>query len=282
MKNILIAVDGFHHAQAALGWARELAKSAREPVFHLVHSYWVPMMPAEGSAYYPVALQQAEDEGRKLLEQSAAALSGAQVRTHLVEGVPGAAILGVAQKVGTDLIAVGSRGLGRAASLLLGSVSTEVVHQAGVPVLVARDGQPRPVRRVLVGVDGSQHSARALKFAAAVAPEGDVVAMHVVHLSPEAYHLFAQADVSLDVAVERTARDVVSSTAELAGVAPERVTPMSAAGQTAECLLNECKTGDYDLLVVGSRGLSVIGELFLGSVSERVLRLAHNPVVVVK
>lgn len=283
MTNIVVACDGSEHAQKALGWARELARSVPEPVLHLVHAYHVPVPISEGMALeYARTLQEVREEGQELLDRMAASLEGVSVRTHLRQGAAAPAVLSVAHEVGADLIAMGSRGLGRAASLFLGSVSTEVVHHARVPVLVARHDQARSLRRVLVGVDGSAHSARALAFAVRWAPEAEITALHVLHLAPEARALFEQTDLSFDVALDRTARDVVSRTAELARVPADRVRPLAATGSAAEQLLAEYRTGGYDLAVVGSRGLGLLGELFLGSVSERLLRLAPGPVVVVK
>src|SRR5690606_25239634 len=67
-----------------------------------------------------------------------------------------------------DLLVVGSRGHGRLGSILVGSVSTEVAKFARCPVIVVRESRASPGRGgrgVVVGVDGSTASLRAVEFA---------------------------------------------------------------------------------------------------------------------
>lgn len=285
MTNIVIAVDGSKHARAALGWARELALSAREPTFHLVHSFTGPAVMSEGEALqYPRLLAEAENRAAAVLEEAAASLAGARVQTHLLQRGPAPAVLGVADRVGAAFIAVGSRGLSLPASLFLGSVSTEIVHQSPVPVLVARQKQPQPhaVRQVLVGVDGSPHSARALRFAADWLPGAAVTALHVLQLNWEAHQYFIEANMAMEEVLAKTTSDVMADTLAEAGLESGRVQARGAVGNAADGLLRAAGSGEYDLAVVGSRGRGTLAELFLGSVSERLLRLAPIPVVVVK
>lgn len=53
-------------------------------------------------------------------------------------------------------------------------------------------------------------------------------------------------------------------------------------GQTVQEILKTAREGEFDLIVMGSRGLSKIKEIFLGSVSDGVIRNASCPVLVVK
>ena len=59
-------------------------------------------------------------------------------KTHVCEGDPGEEILRVCRKAGCDVIIMGTRGLGRLKSLLLGSVSRDVLKGATVPVILVR------------------------------------------------------------------------------------------------------------------------------------------------
>ena len=82
-------------------------------------------------------------------------LQGYATETVFARGRPADVLLAEANDLGADLMVVGSRGLGVAASALLGSVSATLVDHAACPVLVARG--PR-VSRILIATDGSQSS----------------------------------------------------------------------------------------------------------------------------
>jgi nucleotide-binding universal stress UspA family protein len=77
---------------------------------------------------------------REELEEAEAFLAEAGIEARAVAGIgdPADAIVDEAGEWGADLIVVGTRGLGGARRLLLGSVSTKVVHHAPCDVLVVR------------------------------------------------------------------------------------------------------------------------------------------------
>ena len=73
-----------------------------------------------------------------VLAQQLAAELGVRCEVAVVTGEPVDEIVAYANAIDADLIVVGSRGLGAVKSVLLGSVSTGVLHEAGRPVLVVR------------------------------------------------------------------------------------------------------------------------------------------------
>ena len=79
-----------------------------------------------------------KEELRAAFEQWCAPIaeSGVAYRTRLEDGPPTMALLRVADEEGADLIVLGTRGLGGAPGLLLGSTSHQVVQLAGRPVAV--------------------------------------------------------------------------------------------------------------------------------------------------
>lgn len=267
MTEIVVGLDGSRPSELALGWALELAKGVEKPIFHLVHACDPPIPHGNGFAYGK-EVKRALDDGQGLLDKAAAFLEGIEVHHHLSQGSPAFILLDVAEKVKADLIAVGRRGLSRTAGIFLGSVSTDVLHRAHAPVLVVHDGPPRPIQRVMVGIDGSYQSSKAVAFAARWAPpDARLTALHVEPAEkPDG----------------PTARDVLYRTARTAEVSPSRFSALNAAGNAAEQVVFEYRSGAYDLAVVGSRGLGTLRELLLGSVSERLVRLANGPVVVAK
>lgn len=284
MTNIVVAVDGSENAMSALGWARELGRSRPAPEFYLVHAYHVAVPVSESLAYQYEALRKdSVVQGQAVLGQAEAAVASVgKACPCLLQDDPSRAVLGVAKSVKPELIAVGRRGLGRAASLFLGSVSMAILHGANSPVLLVHDAPPRTVRRVLVAVDGSEHGARSLAWAAEWAPEAELTAIHALASPSSSPTALRELNLTLRDVVDLETRAVVSRTVDLSGVDRGRVEALGAAGDPAEQVLREYNSGPYDLLVIGSRGDGTVGKRLLGSVSERLVRLVHGPVVVVK
>lgn len=128
---------------------------------------------------------------------------------------------------------------------------------------------------VLVPVDGSDCSFRALEFAVEFVEryDGD---LHVVHFT--------------DVQTESTARimDRAETVLEEAGIAgdPEIMTDMRMsepryANAVGKDILRLVEEDDYDHVVMGHHGSGMVGRVILGSAAETVLRAAETPVTVI-
>ena len=128
------------------------------------------------------------------------------------------------------------------------------------------------IERILVGVDGSEDSRRALEWAAELAaPLGaEVVAVHALGLLE---HLEAGADL-VSVFEERWCAPL----AEHPEVRARRVVED---GPPAMVLLRLADQEEADLVVVGSRGVGGFDELLLGSTSTQVTHHARVPVTVI-
>lgn len=138
---ILVAIDGSEHARAALREAIDLAKLADAKLTVIaVHQpsstllIGSPVVPTIDLGELEAAI---EREYEELLERALANVpGGVSVVKVLAQGQPAQAILDRARKDDSDLIVLGSRGRGGMASMLLGSVSHQVLQHSGVPVLV--------------------------------------------------------------------------------------------------------------------------------------------------
>ena len=143
MKNIVAAVDFSNATPGVLDTASQLAKAfgAALHVLHVVEPE--PSYTAYGFTpdEFP-AIHLFQEEARKRatarLQEALGKVTGdvPGATVHLAEGSPMHAILDYVQKIGADLVIVGSHGHGAVASLLLGSVAEGMVRKAVVPTLV--------------------------------------------------------------------------------------------------------------------------------------------------
>jgi len=133
---VIVALDDSPAAAFAL---RHVVPYAVEQRSHLTLLTVVPR-PPRAAAAAGVAQQLADEleaEAASQLRRVAAALPrDLSVTTLLRHGDPAEEILGVLQEQPFDLLCMGARGRGRIAGVLLGSVSTTVLHHSPVPVVV--------------------------------------------------------------------------------------------------------------------------------------------------
>jgi len=140
-RNILVPIDGSDHAARALAEAADLARSNNAGLTIVSCAPDISAWMLGGAGWgAPVDLDQltreAENEHRELLEQAAATVEDVKPATVLVHGRPARAIVKQVEQAGHDLVVMGSRGRGDVRSLLLGSVSHEVLQTSPAAVLV--------------------------------------------------------------------------------------------------------------------------------------------------
>ncbi|MGO8960491.1 MAG: universal stress protein [Streptosporangiaceae bacterium] len=145
MSGIVVGIDGSHNASHALEWAMTEAALRKAPltvitVNSVSASYWTgnPVtVPADEERIVSV---------RKLAEDAVAEVAAklgtgqpASVTITAVHGFPAKSLLDASEDC--DLLVVGTRGGGGFGSLILGSVSSQVVHHAKCPVVVVPAGE---------------------------------------------------------------------------------------------------------------------------------------------
>ena len=143
--------------------------------------------------------------------------------------------------------------------------------------------------RLLVATDDSTHAHRAVKLAARLAGElraAEVTLINVGQIPPAA--LISPSIVghvsfaSLEQALERDSRRILHHGAEAFAGTDLQVLRLFRLGDPASEIIRAAREEKADLIVIGARGLGRLGELTLGSVSERVLHAAHCPVLVAR
>ena len=139
---------------------------------------------------------------------------------------------------------------------------------------------------ILVGLDGSDHSNKALdwavKHAALEHTSLTVLAVHEVAASAWTGSpiVYPQDRPEEEKARQAAQEAVTKAVGELDGPGPESVTVRAVSGQPAQALIEA--SADADLVVVGSRGAGGFANLLTGSVSSKVVNHAACPVVVVR
>lgn len=285
---IVVGIDGSEQSGKALEWAVARARLGGEEL-ELVHGYSLTpdldFFGYHGLAAGPPVDWLAESS-REVLEAAAARVRelAPDLACTVTSTVGHPASVLEAASEGAAALVVGRRGLGNAASALLGSVSNRLAVHARCPLVVVADAPLPTSGPVVVGVDGSEFGTSALRYALA---EAAVRATDVrVVAAYDAFHPAFRADPEL---VARMRADVDAEAADTiarmldeargtsrASVAVDRV---AVEGRAAEAILEHSR--DAQLIVVGTHGKGVVRRVLLGSVSRQVVHEADRPVAVV-
>jgi nucleotide-binding universal stress UspA family protein len=140
--NILVAIDGSDHGAAALRTAAQLAGEEHARLTILTAVPAVPASARLGAASTAAqvdAVALMGEVGARIRKQVDALPDDVSVTSIVAAGHPADVILTTLRDGRHDLLVMGTRGLGRVGSALLGSVSQTVLHKARVPVLVVRE-----------------------------------------------------------------------------------------------------------------------------------------------
>jgi nucleotide-binding universal stress UspA family protein len=279
MDGVVVGVDESDYARAALRWAFDHGASTSQPVTAVMAWGYIDQHHLERGV--PFDPHYSADTASNALDDLVARALGSPdaVVRRAVCDLPARALIEASATA--SLVVVGSRGVGGFHGLLLGSVSRRVLHGAACPVAVIRDAAGRQGEPVIVGIDGSASSQRALAWAVEYASARQ---LHLVVL-------YARR-LSHDVIT----RDATPRARQTVAVEAERFVAGELARVDTGGLLEppECRTIDErasaalveasalaSIVVVGARGHGGLGSMLLGSVSDQLTQHANSPVVVV-
>lgn len=142
-------------------------------------------------------------------------------------------------------------------------------------------------KRVLVPVDGSEASDKAIQIAQKLMEEGSTEEITLLHvLQPSEIMLYNGLNMPIDYPqfyeeLNKAAGKILDKAkADLASNVG--VTTHLEYGSPADVICKIAEQDKYDLIIIGNRGLNTLQRVLLGSVSNKVTTLAHCPVLVVK
>lgn len=290
---IVVGVDGSTGSSRALQWAMETGARYDAAVAAVLAWEWglptidvlSPSTPVEVAVE---AVHAVQAQVAKAVVDRPASVGEVQVTAKAIEGDPPTVLTSAPAR----LLVLGQHGQSvvrrRLLGPALGSVASHCLSSATVPVvIVPAQAAPGPPRRVVVGVDGSPSSSRALRWAvlhgqAVGAPVTAVYSWQMTFVAaPERASTTTGPPVpplsTWQDEAQRQLRETVALTltaAEAADVELLTVHRPSAAG-----LLESVH--EDDLLVLGERGKGGFRRLLLGSVSRHCAEYAPCPVVIV-
>lgn len=140
MMKVLVPIDGSENAIRALRHAVGLVRECGAFELHLLNVQ--PALGGDVTTFVGSAAVKGfhREEGEKVLAPATALLDreGVPYQLHITVGPVGESIAGFAKKLGCNAIVMGTRGLGAIKGMLLGSVSTGVIHHAEMPVTLVK------------------------------------------------------------------------------------------------------------------------------------------------
>jgi len=184
---------------------------------------------------------------------------------------PAETVLRVAKDEGHDLVVMGNRGETEVEVFSLGSVAEKVSRHAECPVLIVKE--KTKLSKILVAVDGSESAEKALEYAVQLAKKHkakvtllNVGESKIFGLKPEVARGIGESILS-------------DAAAKVKGL---KLNTKLEFGNPPETIIEVAEKRNYDLIVVGSRGLSSVKRFFLGSVSDDVSHHAKCSVLIVR
>lgn len=292
-RPVVVGYDGSSQARVAVRWAASEAASRLRPlvVVEAVGVQVATLGPAPGAALPPgdtIVDEQVPREGaeRRLAEVVAEARRhwpNLDAGARVVAGRPAAVLAEVAQ--GAELVVVGASGHTALPRMLLGSTAAELAHRCELPVVVVRDAEESPRGgRVVVGVDGSGISARAIEFAFDFADRhgAELVAVHAwSDLPMDALAPVRVWDENLPAIRDQGEQLLAGSLAGVTDRYPDVPVHRTVSFEPPSRAL-AAHAEDAALLVVGSHGRGALRRVLLGSVSHAMIYHAPCPVAVVR
>jgi nucleotide-binding universal stress UspA family protein len=287
--NIILAVDGSEHSIAAAKLVRDLPLPVGSSIMVLG-----VLIPRNASDH--ARLQQALDDAKDLLGDT-----GSQVNAELLTGYPAEQISEYAERNVPDLIVLGAKGRRATLGILLGGVVQQIVEYSEEPVLVVR-APYEGLRRILLVTDGSIYSHKAIDFVGRfpIQHEAEVCVMHVLPPMPSPALIARSWPAGSEAMApipsyeteelltkqaeeeERQGKTLLHQAVKALEAFGIEATSGLLRGDAATEIIEYTERNQIDLIVAGSRGLSKVRRLLLGSLSRKLVHYAGCSVLVVK
>lgn len=287
LNHLLAATDLSAPARHAVERAALVSKETGAPL-DLLHV--ADLAPLEkfrqfiGESSEDLKLRVLDTANEKLRELAEAVLKhhGVSVGTRVVFGSLLTQLF--SEAMAADLIICGARGESFMRHLLLGSTAQRMLSRAKCPMLVVKQAVHEPYRTLLLPVDFSPASLRAIKNAIAIFPHAEIVLLHVFEVPFEGHLRYASVDDETighyRVIAKQGAIRKLHELSEEAGLMPYSVRFVVVHGDPSLRIIEQEQEQNCDLIVMGKHGESVLEDLLLGSVTKHVLAESQCDILV--
>jgi len=167
-------------------------------------------------------------------------------------------IAGEADALDADLVVLGARGAGYMHHLILGTTAERMLRKTLRSILVVKQLPHEHYQRVLVPVDFSSYSRLALEMARMVAPDAEIILLHVLDNSLEGTLRYAGVKDAIirqyQMEARQTALDELRQLAHEANLSGASHHLFVIDGHPASCVLEQEEERDADLIVIGKHG----------------------------
>jgi nucleotide-binding universal stress UspA family protein len=272
-KPLVVGYDGSDGSRLAVLWAARHAAAVKLPLV-VVHCWAWPLFTHDLGPVAGIQDSGLQNEAEKIaadgLDVAARAEPDLDVSKRLIVGFPAEVLTRLSADA--SLLVTGTRGLGGFSGLLVGSVSLHLAASASCPIAVVREERPLD-DAVLVAVDGSPESDRAVMKAASLA-ETLHCSLHVVHALPYRRNMGAEpADAEPDPVIAQ-ALDLLPD-----GTDVQVTTSTLSATSVPGTIIEQARNASC--VVLGAKGSNTLGAR-LGSTVHAVLHHAQGNVIVVR
>jgi nucleotide-binding universal stress UspA family protein len=280
LKRILVAVDGSNSCLRAMEMTAAIAKKFHSQVT-VIHVISHDFMHPELKAHHQLPLLILDELDKSYQKAGKKILRGAEeffkeekveITSELVRAEdPAEKILQIMRELGYDLLILGNVSEVQARRFSLGSVAEKISLYAKSPVLIVK--RKTKIRKLLVAVDGSANSDKALKYAVQLCQpfKPEITLLHVEEAS-----LFELEPKGMKKVGEQILADAAAKVRDVTFNLRLEI------GDPAKVILSVAMQENYNLIVLGSRGLSSVKRFLLGSVSADVSMHAQRSVLIVR
>ena len=280
LGRILVPIDGSNSCLRARELAASFAKkfNSKVTVVHVIsHDFMHPELKAHHQLP-PLILNELDKSyqkaGRKIIRAAEEFFreENVEIMAELVKAEdPAEKVLEMTRESKYDLVIIGNISENQAERFSLGSVAEKISLYAKIPVLITK--KKTKIKKLLVAVDGSAQAHKTAEYATRLSQafEARMTLLHV-----EEGELF-----SLEPEVTKQVGEEILNE-EAAKIKDVEYDTRLEFGKPAKTIVRLAKQEDYDLVVLGSRGVSSVRRFLLGSVSADVSMHAQRSVLIVR